>query len=166
MDESVALLLLPGPLEGLAFEAHARSLLAIPRVIALEPGRMQTPRLMRDGVAERQAQRIRLPGSLRAVILYQPAQYPLARALSAVHGAELWYLRAGFESDDPDLTTLDAAAQERAAGMYFAPESGEIDDAPLRERLRELGVISARAFVPTARFARWRLRRRKADKSD
>jgi hypothetical protein len=149
VDESLALLLLPDRIDRLPFQTHARGLLSIPRVIALEPGRADPPSFMRDAVAARQAARIRLPGTLRMVVLYSPRQYPLARALSAVHGeSELWYYApadaAGGEFDD--------AARERATTTIEVGAGAEPDEHELRERLRALDVINARAFVPSARF--------------
>jgi hypothetical protein len=169
VDESLALLLLPDRLEHLSFEPHARDLLTIPRVIALEPGRANAPRLMRDGIAERQAARIRLPGTLRMVVIYHPAQYPLARALcAAYHDAELWYFAPvllGETGDaDADLTELDAAARDRGTTIIDAAD-GDLDGHGLRERLLEIGVINSRAFVPSVRFGRTRRRWRKADKT-
>ena len=157
MGESMAILLLEGRLEGLSVEAHARRLLDIPRVVALEPSRVRGPRFVREGAAMRQATRVWLPGELRAVVLYHPAQYPLARALTSVHpDAELWY--AAPDSDriagDPEaeqLRTHDRAARERAAGV-LAVNGANVDDGPLRERLEALEVISSRAFVPEARL--------------
>jgi len=159
MDESLALLLLPGRLEGLPFEAHARSLLSIPRVLALEPGRIRAPRFMRNAASLRQASRIWLPGLLRVVVLYHPAQYPLARALCGRDDGELWYIppdSAQLERDsgsDPDLVEFDDAARARATATLAVHEN-EVDDAPLRERLTDLDIISPRAFVPEARFRR------------
>ena len=161
MDEALAILLLPGPLEGLPFEAHARGLLEIPRVIALEPSRRRTPRFMRDGVAARQATRISLPGTLRVVVLYDPAQYPLARAFCAVHGeAELWYfaplleLDAAGDREADEVREFDAAARARADTTIQVMNGAPVDDQSLRVRLRELDVISPRAFVPAAQFQR------------
>ena len=48
-DDPLAVLLLPGRLEGLELEAHARDLLSIPRVVALEPSRVRPPRFLRAG---------------------------------------------------------------------------------------------------------------------
>ena len=63
MDEHLAVLLLDDRLEAMALESHARSLLAIPRVIALEPGRSVGPRFLRSNAVRRQAARIWVPGS-------------------------------------------------------------------------------------------------------
>ena len=159
--DSLAILLLPGKLEGIALEAHARDLLSIPRVIALEPSRVRPPRYLRDAISLRQARRLRFPGEPRLLLLYHPAQYPLARALCARYeDLELWYLSPG-RPDRPDPATadqadareaaLDVLARERARQVLPVTEAGSVDDAPLRERLRELDVINPRAFLPGAR---------------
>jgi hypothetical protein len=154
--DSLAILLLPGRLEGIALEAHARDLLSIPRVIALEASRVRPPRFLRDGISIRQARRLRFPGQPRLLLLYHPAQYPLARALCAYHEAlELWYIAPGRDARAAadqaharEVLALDELARERATQVLSATEAGGVDDAPLRERLRELDVISPRAFIP------------------
>jgi len=161
-DDVLAALLLPGPLEGFAREDHARGLLSIPRVIALEPSRMRPPGFLRDQVCSRQARRLRFPGRLRLLVLYHPAQYPLARALCARYqDLELWYIpperetmEAADEAHTRELVALDQIARERATRVIVA--SGHyVDDESLRARLRELGVINPRAFLPGAR-SQWR----------
>jgi hypothetical protein len=154
MADALAIVLLPGRLETFEHQAQAKSLLAIPRVIALEPSRVRTPRFLREGTVARQAARIQLPGELRAVILYHPAQYPLARALLGRHQrSELWYVAPDLDTIDGDeLLTFDQLARERAAGILLLVQG--VDDEPLRVRLQELEVISPRAFLPSARFAR------------
>jgi hypothetical protein len=159
MDDSLAVLLLPGKLEGLALERHARDLLSIPRVIALEPSRVRPPRFLRDANSLRQARRLRFPGRLRLLVLYHPAQYPLARALRAYHeDLDLWYIPPGREALETadeaharELLAFDELARERARQVLTATEGGGVDDAPLRARLRELDVISPRAFIPGGR---------------
>ena len=153
MDDSLAVLLLPGKLEGLALEGHARDLLSIPRVVALEPSRVRLPRLLRDAMSPRQARRLRFPGRLRLLVLYHPAQYPLARALCAHYeDLELWYIPPGREAPGEDYTgelrAFDELARERARQVLTVTEGGHVDDAPLRARLRELDVINPRAFIP------------------
>jgi hypothetical protein len=151
----LAVLLLPGRLEGLEREDHARGLLSIPRVVALEPSRVRPPGFLRDGICQRQARRLRFPGRLRLLVLYHPAQYPLARALCARYqDLELWYIppeRATLEGADQaharELVALDEMARERATQVLVASEHN-VDDGSLRERLRELGVINPRAFLP------------------
>ena len=156
--DSLAILLLPGKLEGIALEAHARDLLSIPRVIALEPSRIRPPRFLRDSISLRQARRLRFPGQPRLLLLYHPEQYPLARALCARYeDLELWYLSPGPQdrpaADQADAreAALDVLARERARQVLPVTEAGSVDDAPLRERLRELDVINPRAFLPGAR---------------
>jgi hypothetical protein len=157
-DDPLAVLLLPGRLEGLALEAHARDLLSIPRVVALEPSRVRPARFLRDAVSLRQARRLRFPGRPRLLLLYHPAQYQLARALCACHeNLELWYIppgRTALETADQaharELLVFDELARERATQVLTAAEGG-VDSAPLRARLRELDVINPHAFIPGAR---------------
>ncbi len=163
-DEAMAVLLLPGPLEAFDREDHARSLLTIPRVVALEASSRRAPAWLRNAAPMRQARRLRLPGVLRMIVLYHPEQYPLARALSGQHeAAELWYLppdRAGLSGRTPEdtreLLLADSLARDRAAGVLTETPLGESLDDPLRLRLREIEVINPRAFVPSARFGRGR----------
>lgn len=157
--ESLAVLLLPAKLEDFELQAQARGLLSIPRVIALEPSRFRTPRLMRNAVGIRQARRLAFPGRPRILVLYHPAQYPLARALLANDvELELWYFplvdEAGLEADE--LREFDRLAREHASQTMPVPGGGEVDDAPLRERMWELDVINPRAFVPAPRSRRQR----------
>jgi len=157
-DDILAVLLLPGPLEGFAREQHARGLLSIPRVVALEASRRRPPGFFRDAACQRQAQRLRFPGRPRLLVLYYPAQYPLARALCARYqDLELCYLPPGREArQSADDVSFDALARERAA-LVLEASAGDADDEPLRARLRELGVINPRAFLPGAN-PRWRSR--------
>jgi hypothetical protein len=156
--DPLAILLLPGRLEGLPMEAHARDLLSIPRVVALEPSRVRPARSLRDAVSLRQARRLRFPGRPRLLLLYHPAQYPLARALGAYHeDLELWYMppgRTALETADRELLVFDELARERAAQVLTATD-GIVGSALLRERLRELGVLNPRAFIPGSRPRRW-----------
>jgi hypothetical protein len=166
VDESLGVLLLPGPLEEFEREEHARSLLSIPRVLALEASRRRPPAWLRNAAPIRQARRLRLPGRLSIVVLYHPAQYPLARALRAQHDdAELWYLppdRAKLSGrnveETQELLTSDSLARGRATQTLTETPAGDSYDDPLRLRLRELDVISGRVFIPEARFTRGRRR--------
>jgi hypothetical protein len=161
VDEPLGLLLLPSALEEFELAEHARGLLQIPRVVALEPGRVHTPSFMRDAAAVRQAKRLKLPGVPRLVVLYHPIQYPLARALCARHrNAELWYVRPHPDSlqDERGYSRdvqleLDQLAVERAA-RPVATGTDEVlaaQTASLRDRMRELEIISHRPFVPGGR---------------
>jgi hypothetical protein len=159
VSEPLAVLLLPAKLEDFELAEHARDLLSIPRVLALEPGRFKTPRWLRESAPLRAARRLRLPGDPRVFVLYHPAQYSLARALCARYEqSELWYFRPepgslGAGDPDDELTELDQLAVSRAGDARVisqAAEGGELRE-PLRLRLRELEVISHRPFVPGAR---------------
>jgi hypothetical protein len=159
-EDSLAVLLLPDKLEGFELEAHARDLLSIPRVVALEPSRFRTPRLLRNAIGLRQARRLPFPGRPRMIVLYHPAQYPLARALLAHdEKLELWYVplpEASDAADSTELLELDQLARAHSTQIVPVRDGPEVDDAPLRERMRELDVINARAFVPVARSRRRR----------
>jgi hypothetical protein len=161
--EPLAVLLLPRRLEDFELAAHARDLLTIPRVVAVEPPHARTRRLRRNTVTALQARRLRFPGEPRAFVLYHPGQYPLARALLGVHGqAELWYvqpdralLRADPEVGEEELIELDELAQARAGHLLAATLNGDarVENEPLRSRLWELGVITHRPFLPGLRRA-------------
>lgn len=157
-EESLAVLLLPGKLEDFELEAHARALLAIPRVIALEPSRFRTPRFMRNAAGMRQARRLPFPGRPRMIVLYHPAQYLLARALlSHDDELELWYVPPDAASfDSTELGDLDGLARAHATQIVAVRDGTEVLDADLRQRLHELDVINARAFIPVARSRRRR----------
>ena len=156
-EDSLAVLLLPARLDDFELSEHARALLSIPRVVALEPPR-RAPRWLRDAAPVGSARRLRFPGRLRLLVIYDTAQYPLARALRARHGdAELWYVEPVAETLErlaPEDRELHAIVRDRAAGTLARETGGDVPDAPLRERLRELDVISPYAFVP-ARAGRW-----------
>jgi hypothetical protein len=166
-EDALALLLLPSRLEDFVLAPHARQLLAIPRVVALEPSHVRTPRFMRDAAGLRQARRLRFPGLPRLAVLYHPAQYPLARGLlTQYQELELWYLppeRGTLEGPGADetreLLEFDELAREKATETLELGEDNEVQDKPLRERLQELEVISARAFIPVVAGSRWSRRR-------
>jgi hypothetical protein len=158
--EPLGVLLLPSKLEEYALAAHARDLLDIPRVVALEPPRVRAGRLATsDAIIIRQARRLRFPGRPRVLILFHPRQYRLARGLAARHEAEIWYVTGGpFEplaspGEEPDLRIYDQRAREVAAGIVVATgsQSPRVDNEPLRSRLVELEIISSKPFVPGAR---------------
>lgn len=154
VTESLALLLLPAALEDFDLSDHARRLLAIPRVVALEPSRFRTPRWLRDTIPARQVRRLRLPGEPRLIVLYGPGQYPLARGLCARYGgAEIWYLPAP-ERVAPELLELDQLARQRATKTTDIGEPDRLAavEEELRLRFRELEIISHRPFVPDARI--------------
>jgi hypothetical protein len=159
--EPLGVLLLPSKLEDMALAAHARDLLDIPRVVALEPSRVRASRLARsDAVIIRQARRLRFPGKPRALVLFHPRQYRLARGLAARHEAEIWYVTGGpfepleAEGEEEDLQRFDQRAREVAVGTVVAAglERPQLENQELRARLVELEIISPKPFVPGARI--------------
>ena len=142
----LCLLLLPAPLEAFALRERAEELLTAPGVAALDPPRLSYAGAARlgeafaDGLAAVQARRMRLPGIPRALVVFAPLQYPLARALTGVHlDAELWYgpLEVPESGRERELHEL---AAERAA-LHFEPGG---DTKPLWERMEALGIESGR----------------------
>jgi hypothetical protein len=157
LTEPLGVLVLPHKLEEFDLVGHARDLLDIPRVVAVEPSRFRRRNLLGDDIAAlRQARRLRFPGQPKAIVLYDPRQYHLARALSTKHGAEVWYFRgtaidpAGTDEEAVELTLLDQMASEVAVQTLVAgaSESPRTDNEPIRRRLVELEVISPRPFIP------------------
>ncbi|HEY6888456.1 MAG TPA: hypothetical protein VI300_11770 [Solirubrobacter sp.] len=113
---SIGVLLLPRELEQFILRDQAQDLLNAPGVVAVEPARipygayMRLPAAVADGLAGIQARRLRLPGTPRAVVIFHPLQYPLARGLIAQHPeAELWYWRW-----DRYEVAYDASRRQRA----------------------------------------------------
>jgi glycosyltransferase involved in cell wall biosynthesis len=113
-----ALLLLPRPLEGFILGDQARDLLRAEGVAAADPPRVpygalaRLPAPLRDRVARGTARRLlrALGGDLRAIAIFHPVQWPLARALLALApDAELWYGRW-----DRYEVAYDASARMRA----------------------------------------------------
>ena len=148
-QEPLGVLLLPGKLEEIQREQHARSLLAIPRVLALEPPRIRLSRFMRENASGKQAARLKFPGRPRLLVLYHPAQYPLARAILARYDdTELWYVPPAAGDLDEAGQETDTLARDRAAQIVDANADGTLDDESLRDRLTELGIISPYAFLP------------------
>jgi hypothetical protein len=162
VTEPLAVLLLPSKLERFELVGHAQNLLEIPRVVALEPPRLLTSGWLADGLTTRYARRVSFPGDPRVLVLYHPRQYPLARALVAQYESpELWYAPPERESmaaaagrHGDELSALDDRARERADQILAVTLEGDprLENDPLRRRLLELEVISARPFVPGARI--------------
>ncbi len=97
-----ALLLLPRPLEGFILADQARDLLRADGVVAADPPRLRygalarLPAPVRDRLARGSAKRLlrAVGGDLRAIAIFHPVQWPLARALLLARPeAELWYGR-------------------------------------------------------------------------
>jgi hypothetical protein len=159
-QEPLGVLVLPSRLEDCELSAHARDLLDIDRVVALEPSRWRARRMLTtELLAIRAARRLRFPGRPRVIVLFHPRQFLLAHALSARYEGELWYLTspslgAELGHEPEELRLLDDRAREVAAGILTAGSSDDLrsDNQPLRERMVELGIISSRPFVPGARI--------------
>jgi hypothetical protein len=146
-DRNLCVLLLPARLEASPVRERAAELLAAPGTVAVEPAAIgygttsRLPALLRARIAAGQARRMALPGHPRAIVAFDVAQYPLARALLAEHPeAELWY--GGARGDGE----LHAAAAEHAALRFAVDPAAPASDRnrPLFERLEALGVESGR----------------------
>jgi glycosyltransferase involved in cell wall biosynthesis len=127
----ICVLLLPRPLERFILRSQAEDLLRAPHVVAVDPPRLpygaygRLPATAGDALAMRQSARLvrelrRHRGEPRAVVIFHPLQYPLARAIiGRCEGCELWYGR-----------------WDRYERAYDA-------DARMRERLDELHALAA-----------------------
>ena len=117
-----ALLLLPRPLEGFILEDQARDLLRAPGVVAADPPRVRygavarLPAPLRDMLARGTARRLlrALGGDLRAVVIFHPVQWPLARALLAAVRARSSGTGAGIATRSP-TTRRRRCARARAS---------------------------------------------------
>jgi hypothetical protein len=156
-DRGLLVLLLPARLEAAAERERAEDLLGAPGAVAVEPAAIgygatsRLPELVRARIAAGQARRMALPGHPRAIVVFDPAQYPLARALLAEHPeAELWY---GAPDGDGDLHE---AAAGRAALRFGREPAGPPRERnlPLWERMERLGVASGRLGSERADVAR------------
>jgi hypothetical protein len=133
--------LLPRRLEAFA---PAQELVRAPGALAIEPPALswralgRLPAALADRISAAQARRLALPGEPRAIIVFEPLQYPLARSLLALHeAAELWYGGTTAPADPPRVTDLHVAATARAALRFT-------DVAELWERMEALGIESGR----------------------
>jgi hypothetical protein len=150
-DRPLCVLLLPAPLEAFELRERAEDLLTAPGVAAVDPPRLSYTAAARlgesfaDGLAVVQARRMRLPGHPRALVLFAPLQYPLARALTGAHpDAELWYGPVAEPATERERA-LHERASERAA-LRFGRGSGpaHTQNLPLWERMEALGIESGR----------------------
>jgi len=143
-ERPLCLLLLPAPLERSAVRERAEELLRAPGVAAVDPPRLSYTGAARlgesfaDSLTVVQARRMRLPGFPRALVVFAPLQYPLARALAGIHpDAELWYGPAEIP-EAGRARELHELAHERAT-LHFGA-----DNLPLWERMEALGIESGR----------------------
>jgi hypothetical protein len=153
------LLLLPRPLDGFILEDQARDLLRADGVIAADPPRVRygavarLPGPLRDILAIGTARRLlrALDGELRAVAIFHPVQWPLARALLAAQPlAELWYGRwdryeLAYDASPAMRRLLDdlheQAAQRSALTFVASDRLAELE----REAGREAQVVGLAA---------------------
>jgi hypothetical protein len=150
-ERPLCLLLLPAPLERCAVRERAEDLLTAPGVAAVDPPRASYAALARiseavaDGVAAVQARRMRLPGHPRAMVVFHPHQYPLARAIRSAHpDAELWY-GPYADPDDEREQELNARAFERADLRFRHTDApAHEQNLPLWHRMEALGIESGR----------------------
>ena len=146
-DRGLCVLLLPVRLEASPDRERVEDLLAAPGTVAVEPAAIgygatsRLPELLRERIAAGQARRMALPGHARAIVVFDAAQYPLARALLAEHPeAELWY---GGRDAGGDLH--EAAAARAALRFGGEPEAAARErNRPLYERMERLGVETGR----------------------
>src|SRR3954449_4310435 len=118
------LLLLPERLEDFEHRPVAEDLMQGSGVVAVDPPRTsygalaRVPDALLVSIAAKQARRLRrrLPGEPRAVAIFHPAQYPLARGLLAeLPESELWYGRFGR----PEADEAAEKVRERLADFHL-----------------------------------------------
>jgi hypothetical protein len=150
-DRPLCVLLLPAPLEAFELRERAEDLLTAPGVAAVDPPRLSYTAAARlgesfaDGLAVVQARRMRLPGHPRALVVFDPLQYPLARALVGLHpDAELWYGPAGAPSGDRERELHDRAAERATLRFDRSGGPAHTQNLPLWERMEALGIESGR----------------------
>jgi hypothetical protein len=154
----LGVILLPRRLEDFELHSQAADLMRAPGIVAVEPARVSYEAYLRmptgvgDGIAAIQARRLPLAGAPRLVIIFSPLQYPLARALIALHpGCELWYVPAaappgGSRRRRERIEELHIAADARAALSFDvdALMAGERFPASGWARVESLGIESGR----------------------
>jgi hypothetical protein len=150
-ERPLGVLLLPVVLEKFHLQDRANDLLTAPGVVAVEPSRISYAGMARvsetfaDAMSGLQAKRMRLPGYPRALVVFHPDQYPLARALRDLHpDAELWYGPAAEPAGEREAA-LHARALERAT-MHFehSDAPAHTQNLPLWARMEALGIESGR----------------------
>lgn len=121
-----------------------------PRVSYRAAGRL--PDLLGDALAARQARRLvralhRRRGRPRVVVLFDPLQYPLARAVLAAAGepCELWYHRGERAEADPSARPAVRARAERLHER--AAERAALTFASSTELVRQEGLAGHRALL-------------------
>ena len=150
-DRPLCVLLLPAPLETFELRERAEDLLTAPGVAAVDPPRLSYSGAARlgegfaDGLAAVQARRMRLPGYPRALVVFDPLQYPLARALAGIHpDAELWYGPTAVPDGGRELALHDLAVERAVMRFAHPDEPAHTANLPLWKRMEALGIESGR----------------------
>lgn len=146
-EQPLLVLLLPSRLERFRERAHADAMLRAAAAVAVEPPAIafetlaRLPAVLSDVLAAAQARRLRLPGDPRAIVLYEPLQYPLARGLLVKHPVcELWYGRAAAPAGRGRVARRARELHELAAARASVAFSADAGAEPLRTRLAALGL--------------------------
>jgi hypothetical protein len=150
-NRPLCVLLLPAPLEAFELRERAEDLLTAPGVAAVDPPRLSYAAAARlgesfaDGLAVVQARRLRLPGYPRALVVFDPLQYPLARALAGIHpDAELWYGPPGEPASERERALHELAAERATLRFERSDRPAHTQNLPLWERMEALGIESGR----------------------
>jgi len=150
-ERLLCVLLLPEALETFALRERAEDLLTAPGVAAVDPPRLSYTAAARlgesfaDGLAVVQARRMRLPGRPRALVVYTPLEYPLARALVGTHpDAELWYGPVAEPATERERALHDLAAERATLRFGHGGGPAHTQNMPLWERMEALGIESGR----------------------
>ena len=138
-DRPLCVLLLPAPLEAFELRERAEDLLTAPGVAAVDPPRLSYTAAARlgdsfaDSLAVVQAHRLRLPGIPRALVVFDPLQYPLARGLTGSYpDAELWYGPLRRPASERERALHELAANR--AALRFARGDGPAHTQNLPDR--------------------------------
>ena len=92
-----------------------------------------------------QAHRLRLPGHPRALVVYDPLQYPLARGLSGPYpDAELWYGPLRRPASERERALHELAAGRAALRFEHGDGPAHTQNLPLWQRMEALGIESGR----------------------
>jgi hypothetical protein len=150
-DKPLCVLLLPEPLETFTLRERAEDLLTAPGVVAVDPPRLSYASAARlgesfaDGLAVVQARRLRLPGYPLAIVVFDPLQYPLARALTgASPDAELWYGAPSEPATERGRSLDELAAARATLRLEYSDAPVHTQNLPLWERMEALGIESGR----------------------
>jgi hypothetical protein len=150
-ERPLGVLLLPVELERFELRERAEDLLTAPGVVAVDPPRLTYGGVARfsegvaDGLATVQARRMRLPGFPRALVVFHPYQYPLARSLRDMHpDAELWYGPPAEPADERERDLHERALERATLRIEHPGGPAHTQNLPLWERLEALGIESGR----------------------